>query len=157
MEEKSTSSLMSELMRSESFDGYLKANNELLKTKSVSDHIEQMIAYKGLTRADVAKASGLNVIYAYQVMAGSRKPTRDKLLCLCKAMSLTVDEVQGLLKYCGYAQLYPRRKRDAVILFAREKCSGTLGINEALFQNGEKTLCWLNLFAETLMDCQNSA
>ena len=121
MEEKSTSGLMSELMKSESFDGYIKANNELLKTKSVSDHINQIIACKGLARADVAKMSGLNVIYAYQVMAGSRKPT--------------------LLKHCGYAPLYHRRKRDAVILFVWEKCSGTLGINEALFQNGEKTLC----------------
>lgn len=141
MEEKSTSSLMSELMKSESFDCYIKANSELLKTKSVSDHIEQVIAYKGLTRADVAKASGLNVIYAYQVMAGSRKPTRDKLLCLCKAMGLTVDEVQELLKRCGYAALYPRRKRDAVILFAWEKGTGILDINEILFQHGEKTLC----------------
>ena len=141
MEEKSTGGLMSELMKSESFDGYIKANNEFLKTQSVSDHINQIIACKGLARADVAKTSGLNVIYAYQVMAGSRKPTRDKLLCLCKAMGLTVDEVQELLKHCGYAPLYPRRKRDAVILFVWEKCSGTLGINEALFQNGEKTLC----------------
>ncbi|MBD5084172.1 MAG: helix-turn-helix domain-containing protein [Clostridiales bacterium] len=141
MEEKSTSGLMSELMKSESFDGYIKANNEFLKTQSVSDHINQIIAYKGLARADVAKTSGLNVIYAYQVMAGSRKPTRDKLLCLCKAMGLTVDEVQELLKHCGYAPLYPRRKRDAVILFVWEKSKGILDLNEALFQNGEKTLC----------------
>lgn len=141
MEEKSTGSLMSELMKSESFDCYIKANNELLKTQSVSDQINQIIARRGLTRADVAKASGLNVIYAYQVMAGSRKPTRDKLLCLCRAMGLTIDEVQELLKHCGYAPLYPRRKRDAVILFAWEKGKGILDINEALFQHGEKTLC----------------
>lgn len=141
MEEKSTSSLMSELVRSESFDCYLKANSEFLKTQSVSDHINQVISYKGLARADVAKASGLNVIYAYQVMAGSRKPTRDKFLCLCKAMVLTVDEVQKLLKVCGYAPLYPRKKRDAVILFAWEKGRGILEVNETLFQHGEKTLC----------------
>lgn len=141
MEEKSTSGLMSELMKSESLDCYIKANRELLKTQSVADCINQIISYKGLTRADVAKASGLNVIYAYQVMAGSRNPTRDKLLCLCWAMGLTVGEVQELLKRCGYAALYPRRKRDAVILFAWEKGNGILDINETLFQHGEKTLC----------------
>lgn len=141
MEEKSTGRLMSELMGSESFDGYIKANSEFLKAQSVSDYINQMIAYKGLTRSGVAKASGLNVIYAYQVMAGSRKPTRDKLLCLCKGMGLTVDETQELLKSCGYAALYPRRRRDAVILYVWEKCQGTLDMNEALFQHGEKTLC----------------
>lgn len=141
MEEKSTSGLMSELMRSENLDCYIKANHEFLKTQSVAGCINQIISYKGLTRADVAKASGLNVIYAYQVMAGSRKPTRDKLLCLCRAMDLTIDEVQELLKHCGYAALYPRRKRDAVILFAWEKGKGILDINETLFQHGEKTLC----------------
>lgn len=141
MEEKSTSGLMSELMKSENLDCYIKANHELLKKQSVADCVNQIISYKGLTRADVAKASGLNVIYAYQVMAGSRNPTRDKLLCLCWAMGLTIDEVQELLKRCGYAALYPRRKRDAVILFAWEKGTGILDINETLFQHGEKTLC----------------
>ena len=89
MEEKSTGRLMSELMGSESFDGYIKANSEFLKAQSVSDYINQMIAYKGLTRSGVAKASGLNVIHAY----------------------------------------------------VWEKCQGTLDMNEALFQHGEKTLC----------------
>lgn len=141
MEEKSTSGLMYELMKSENLDCYMKENRELLKTQSVADYINRIIADKGLTRADVAKASGLNVIYAYQVIGGSRNPTRDKLLCLCLAMGLAIDEVQELLKHCGYAALYPRRKRDAVILFAWEKGKGILDINDALFQHGEKTLC----------------
>ena len=141
MEEKSTGDLMVELMKLGSFERYMKENKNVIVTASVADLLNQILERKGLSRARVAKDSGLNEIYAYQVMAGKRTPSRDKALCLCVAIGLTLEEIQGFLKMCGYAPLYPRRKRDAVILFALKERQRVTAINEALFSQGEKTLC----------------
>lgn len=141
MTAKSTGDLMEELMGVGSFDAYMKANRPSMISGTVAQQIGVLLEKKALRKSEVAKASGLNEIYAYQILAGSRVPTRDKLLCLCIAMSLTIEEIQTLLKRCGYAQLYPRRKRDAAILFALREHRDVLSVNEALFIQGEATLC----------------
>lgn len=141
MEEKSTGDLMIELMKMGSFENYMKQNKDVIVTASVADLLNQILERKGLSRARIAKDSGLNEIYAYQVMAGTRTPSRDKVLCICVAIGLTVEEIQGLLKMCGYASLYPKRKRDAIILFALKETKPVPVINEELFNQGEKTLC----------------
>lgn len=141
MEEKSTSDLMVELMKMGSFENYMKQNKDVIVTASVADVLNQILERKGLSRARVAKDSGLNEIYAYQVMAGTRTPSRDKVLCICVAIGLTVEEIQGLLKMCGYAPLYPKRKRDAIVLFALKEKRPVSVINEELFNQSEKTLC----------------
>ena len=141
MKRKTTGSLMRELKSFDRFESYLEVNRDVLSKGSTSDLLLQLLERKGLSRSQVAKRSGLNEIYAYQVLAGKRIPSRDKLLCLGIAMKLTVDELQGLLKSCGYAALYPRRKRDAVILFVLKSHGDVISVNEELFAQGEKPLC----------------
>lgn len=141
MSPRSTGDLMEELMSASSFSAYMKANRPSMLDGTVARQIGLLLEQKSLRKSDVAKASGLNEIYAYQILAGTRVPTRDKFLCLCIAMELTVEEIQSLLKRCGYAQLYPRRRRDAAILFALRERRDVLAVNEALFICGEATLC----------------
>ena len=141
MEEKSTGDLMIELMKMGSFENYMRQNKDVIVTASVADLLNQILEREGLSRARVARDSGLNETYAYQVMAGTRTPSRDKVLCLCIAIGLTVEEIQGFLKMCGYAALYPKRKRDAILLFVLKEQKPVTAINEALFTQGEKTLC----------------
>jgi hypothetical protein len=82
----------------------------------------------------------MNEIYAYQIFSGKRKPSRDKLLCLCRGMELNSVETNQLLKSAGFAPLYPKNKRDSIIMFGFEKGQSVVDINEVLYDNGEKTL-----------------
>ena len=43
------------------------------------------------------------------------------LLAIAVALKFSVDEAQHLLKYANEPELYPRRKFDAVILYALER------------------------------------
>ena len=63
------------------------------------------------------KQSGMSEIYLHQIFAGHRNPSRNRLLCLCYGLSASIDETQELLKLSGMAQLYPKRKRDAIIYY----------------------------------------
>ena len=59
----------------------------------------------------------MSEIYLHQIFAGRRNPSRNRLLCLCYGLSASIDETQELLKLSGMAQLYPKRKRDAIIYY----------------------------------------
>ena len=83
----------------------------------------------------------MSEVYLHQLFSGRRKPSRDKLLCLCIAMQLSIDETQRLLKEAAYVQLYPRIKREAVICHGILHKTSLAEINDKLFLENEKTLC----------------
>lgn len=64
----------------------------------------------------------------------------DKLLALCFAMTLTLDEVQHLLTIADVGILYPRVKRDSILIFALHKKLDVTTCNELLFEQNEPIL-----------------
>ncbi|MBR3585180.1 MAG: XRE family transcriptional regulator, partial [Oscillospiraceae bacterium] len=62
------------------------------------------------------------------------------LLCICIAMELSVQETQTILKQCHEVSLYAKDRRDAIILFGLERKWNVSGIDDALFEAGEKLL-----------------
>ena len=51
-----------------------------------------------------------------------------------------MEETQLLLKRAGFAQLYPRLKRDAVILHGIAHGTPLAEVNDRLFEENEGTL-----------------
>ena len=138
--DKPTAELMSALSSSDSIDSYMEHNNQFLVEGELSEHINRICIEKGLSKAKVIKHAEMNEIYAYQIFSGKRTPSRDKLLCLCLGMELSSVETNQLLKCVGFAPLYPKNKRDSIILFGFEKEQNVIAINERLYENDEKTL-----------------
>ena len=95
---------------------------------------------KSLKKSTVIKNSELNEIYGYQIFSGVRNPSRDSLICLCSAMELNVEETQSLLQIGGFALLYPKNKRDVIIINGINSNLSVAKINENLYDNGENTL-----------------
>lgn len=61
-------------------------------------------------------------------------------LCLCFGLSATLEETQELLKQCGFAQLYPKDRRDAIILYGIMNGMDLFTVNDKLFVENEETL-----------------
>jgi len=140
MSDKPTVELMQALSNADSINSYMEHNNSFFVEGELSDHINRLCVEKDLVKAKVIKRAEINEIYAYQIFSGKRMPSRDKLLCLCLGMELDAIETNQLLKYAGFAPLYPKSKRDSIILFGFEKKQSIIAINEALYDNGESTL-----------------
>ncbi|CDA91771.1 putative uncharacterized protein [Firmicutes bacterium CAG:238] len=81
----------------------------------------------------------MNEIYAYQIISGARRPSRDKLLCLCIAMRATLEETQDLLIHGGFAPLYVCSQCDNIIIFAISE-ETILQVNSNLYDHGEALL-----------------
>ncbi|MBQ6818588.1 MAG: XRE family transcriptional regulator [Clostridia bacterium] len=135
-----TDDLMNSLRSASSVENYLGNNEPHLITASVASLLEQWCDRKGVTKASVIHGAELNEIYGYQIFAGTRVPSRDKLICLGLSLQLNEDELQSLLKAAGMAPLYPKRKRDSIVLFGVMHGQSVWQINQALFDAGEETL-----------------
>ena len=59
-------------------------------------------------------------IYGYQIFDGSKTPSRDKVIAIALAMQLTLDEANRLLHLSNNGILYPKIKRDSIIIFGLE-------------------------------------
>jgi hypothetical protein len=55
-------------------------------------------------------------------------------------MHLNLEETQRLLKIGGGSALYPRNKRDSVIIYAINNAYSVLDCDEILYELGEDTL-----------------
>lgn len=137
---KKTKEMLEQLKTAESLDGYLRENEDQLVDGTIREQLEAALRETGLSKAEVLRRAEINDIYGYQLFAGSRKPSRDKLIALCIGMSLTLDRTQALLKATGFAPLYAKNKRDSILIFGIQNNQTVLEINTALYDRAEPTL-----------------
>ena len=140
MKKKNTDGLQQELMDSPDLTLFLSQNQEQFVNKNVAELLNHLFEEKNISKAALAKKAGVSEIYLHQIFAGSRNPSRNRLLCLCYGLEASVEETQELLKLCGMAQLYPKLKRDAIIYYGLLHKLSLFEINDKLFDENEETL-----------------
>ena len=140
MWEKSTDDLNQELMAQPNLDQYLTENEGYWRHTDISVFLTRLHEESGLSKAELARRAGISEVYLHQVFSGRRRPSRDRLLCLCISMETSLEETQQLLKRVGYSPLYPKLKRDAIIGHGLLHHTPLAEINDKLFSENEKTL-----------------
>lgn len=140
MREKSTSDLNQELMSQPNLDQYITENEAYFADAGISEFLAELYERCGLSKAELARRAEMSEIYLHQVFSGRRRPSRDRLLCLCIGMDADLEEIQQLLRRVGYAPIYPRLKRDAIISHGIFHRTSLTEINDKLFAENEKTL-----------------
>ena len=132
MIKKPTDELMEALNQSSSIEEYINTEQDYLIDSALSDYLNQLLEEKSLKKSTVIKNSELNEIYGYQIFSGKRIPSRDKLISISFGMNLSLDETQALLKYAGFAPLYPKQKRDSLLIWGKNHQFSIYQINELL-------------------------
>lgn len=140
MIKKPTDELMESLNSSPSIDNYLQKEQDYLITASLAVYLNQLISDKNLKKSQVIKDAELNEIYGYQIFSGKRLPSRDKLISLAFGLALSLEETQQLLKYAGFSPLYPKNKRDSIIIWGINHHFNICQTNEELYNQAEETL-----------------
>lgn len=129
---KNTEELEHELKSATNILDYLERNTHEMLQYSLTTYLNEWLAEKGLTKADVVRGSNLTRAYVYQIWSGRKHPSRDKVIALAFGLGLNADEAQTLLKQAGYGQLYPREPRDALLLFALQQRMDIIQANDLL-------------------------
>ena len=90
--ERLTEDLLARLLAAPTPDDYL---DEGLTLKcSLADYLHEMLADKGLKRADVYRASGLNSTVVYDAFAGKSRLGRDNALMVAFGLGCSLRETQ---------------------------------------------------------------
>ena len=140
MNNKTTEQLQHEIKESCDIQDFLASNRRSLLHDSFPEYLNKLLSEKGLHKKDIIRASQLDRVYVYQIFAGRKFPSRNKLLALAFGMQLSAEETQKLLKISGNRELYARDPRDAVVLFALQREMSIADANELLYRNAFKLL-----------------
>ena len=137
---KDTNNLQQELMETATLDQFLSENQDNFNRDSICELLNRLFQKRRISKATLAKQSGMSEVYLHQVFSGRRNPSRNRLLCLCFGLNASLEETQELLKQCGFAQLYPKDRRDAIILYGILNGMDLFAVNDKLFADNEETL-----------------
>lgn len=103
-------------------------------------YINNIINDNRLQAADVIRESLIQRNYGYQILNGTRKPSRDKVIAICTAIKLDSARTDRALAAAGYGRLYSKSRRDSIIIFALNKQLTVMELNELLCDMGENIL-----------------
>lgn len=140
MKKKTTDDLRQELMDQPNIQAYLSDNQPYFMEMGILELLERLHKRTGLSKAELARRSGMSEVYLHQVLSGRRNPSRDRLLALCVGLGASLEETQQMLRQAGYAQLYPKLRRDAIIIYGLLHRQNLGRINDTLFTENEKAL-----------------
>lgn len=141
MDCKSTTDLKNSLLAAPDLDRFLDENAESFRQKDLPQLLDRILARRHLSKATLAKRSGMSSVYLHQIFSGRRNPSRNRILCLCLGLEATVEEAQALLKHSGLGLLYFKDRRDAIITYGLVHHQTLFEVNDKLFCEGEETLC----------------
>jgi hypothetical protein len=131
---KKTEELLEILKNKNNIEQYFTENIDEIYPDSIPDVLRYFLVKKGVTKSEAIENSGIEKHYGYQIFHGDKKPSRDKLIMLCFGMKLNLCEAQSLLKKSGYSELYPRNRRDSVIIFCIQHKMKLMELNELLYE-----------------------
>ena len=132
---KPTNDLYQELNQTSHIDKYLKDNDEFLIDSTLSDYLCNKFSQMNLSKSSVLKNADINEIYGYQILSGKRSPSRNKLISICIGAGFSLEETNEVLRVAEYSPLYPKLKRDSIIIFGIQNNQSIWVINETLFDH----------------------
>ena len=118
---KSTNDLMQSLNSvkgSHELNNYIRSLEDDTVEKTFAGYISYMIREKKMSKAEVISRSLISRTYGYQIIDGTRNANRDKIIAMCIATELSLEETQRGLEIAKEGILYPRNPRDAIIIYA---------------------------------------
>lgn len=134
---KSTDELLKQI-RELNIDEFRKV--ESFDKIGIGEYLSQLLDTHNLQPKDIIINLNMDRSYTYQILSGRRNPTRNFLLRIAIFLKLPLEETQRMLSIAQRAQLYPRNRFDAAIIFALEHEMTLEETNALLEEIGEELL-----------------
>lgn len=137
---RSTDELMRILQSTADLKKTMARIGEDLVDKSFSQRLRELMELRGMKVSELAELSLMSRSFVYQICSGEREPGREVVLRLALLLRAGIAETQRLLRAAGRGALYPRVRRDAVLLYALREELGVFDTDELLAACGEEPL-----------------
>lgn len=137
--ERLTEDLLARLLASPSVESYLGESDSTVD-RDLPQYLRELLDERGMKRAEVVRASGLNGTVVYDIFAGKSRPGRDHAIMLAIGMRCALRETQRLLRLSGVSELWPKVRRDAIIIWCIDHGFDRSATDDELWSLGEQTL-----------------
>lgn len=134
------SNALNQIQNKKDLDSFILNNEKSIDTLDFIEYIDSFIKGNSLVKSEVINNSLISRTYAYQILKGTKKPSRNKVISLCLSCKMNLSETLKCLTLSGNSALYPKNKRDAVIIFAINKQLNVIETNELLYEMNEDIL-----------------
>ena len=132
--------LLALLRQKEDLAHVLREHSEVFIDKPFPTHLTHLMQQNKMTVNRLSALSLLSRSFTYQLCSGIRSPSRDIVVRLALAMKLSEAETQSLLRSAQRGELYPRLRRDAILLHCVIHGKSLYDTDEALTTMGEAPL-----------------
>lgn len=136
---KKTDDLMNEILFKNNISQYITSNQEEFLDTPLHIYLKQLLADSGLSVSQVVNRANKGE-YIYQVFRGIKTPSRDVLISIALAVSLSVEETSQLLRNARMPVLDPRNRRDSILIFALNHRLTVPDTNDVLYEFHETML-----------------
>ena len=118
-EEKRTSTdeLLQLLFKERDLEKFLQRNESSYMNTGFPEYLSAWCRARGEVPEHLIRRANLEKSFGHQLFSGKRKPSRDTVIQLAFAMQASVAQAQEMLKVARKSVLYPRIKRDTVIIY----------------------------------------
>lgn len=113
-----TEELLEQLMDCKDISVFINRYEDYFKIPQLGDILQGLIAVSPKKKAKIVKETGLNKAYAYEILRNEKVPTRDKVLRFILSVEMSLSDAQRVVKLAGHSPLYPKDKRDAILVYA---------------------------------------
>ncbi len=112
-----TEELLRMLFQERNLEQFLQRNEEAWRTVSFAEYLSLWCKRQGQVPEQVIRRANLEKSFGHQLFSGKRNPSRDTVLQLAFALEADVPQAQEMLRVARKSTLYPRIKRDTVIIY----------------------------------------
>ena len=112
-----TDELLKLLFKERSLEQFLQRNESAYLNTGFSDYLSGWCKAHQAVPEQLIRRANLEKSFGHQLFSGKRKPSRDTVIQLAFAMEADVAQTQEMLKIARKSPLYPRIKRDTVLIY----------------------------------------
>ena len=131
-----TGQLISELFDTDDISDFLRQHNFDAVMPAFADYIVGLCERRGVVISQLMIDADVSLSFGYAIFNGTRMPSRDTVIKLAIALELDLDETQKLLAAASRGRLYPKIRRDAVVIHAILHSVGLAETQRQLRENG---------------------
>ena len=141
-----TTSRLLTLIRSAKTFRQATAYHDTAPDPQFKEELYRLLKDRGIEPRDLIAKSGIERSYFYHLLSGQKKPGRNMTIRLGLCLNLNLKEMNHLLQLAGAANLYPRVRRDAALIFAVQNHYTMAETNDLLISAEEEPLFLKNEF-----------
>ena len=98
-------------------DNFIKNTLSPIPKLTFSKYLDSLRISKKIKKSELIANADIHRNYGYQILNGTKNPSRDNVLKLCLACELSIDESNRCLTLAGFNNLYSKNARDGLIIY----------------------------------------